>query len=63
MCPAARPDPNLGPVILNLAYDWAVLDSRSKPFIRLEFAEAVTIDELIGAEIAVGDNDEPPELP
>ena len=28
-------DPAEGPVILQCAYDWAVSDSRSKPFIRL----------------------------
>ena len=51
-------DPALGPVILQCAYDWAVDDSRSKPFIRLEFASPFVIDELIGGELAYDADDE-----
>ena len=51
-------DPALGPVILQCAYDWAVDDSRSKPFIRLEFASPFVIDELIGGELAYDAEDE-----
>ena len=53
-------DPALGPVILQCAYDWAVDDSRSKPYIRLEFEEAMVLDQLIGAEIAYDSESEQP---
>ena len=56
-------DPALGPIILQCAYDWAVDDSRSRPYVRLEFADAIVIDQLIGAEIASTSDDQPPELP
>ena len=57
-------DPAEGPVILQCAYDWAVSDSRSKPFIRLEFANPIMIDQLIGAELAYNsESEQPPELP
>ena len=35
-----------------MADDWAVDDSRSKPYIRVEFASPFMIDELIGGEFA-----------
>ena len=56
-------DPAEGPVILQCAYDWAVDDSRSRPFIRLEFASPMIIDQLIGAELAYNaESETQPEL-
>lgn len=45
-------DPALGPIMLSCAYDWAVEDSRTAPYIRLEFGSPMMIDQLIGGEIA-----------
>ena len=57
-------DPAEGPVILQCAYDWAVDDSRSRPFIRLEFSSPMIIDQLIGAELAYNaEAEEQPTLP
>ena len=57
-------DPAEGPVILQNAYDWAVFDSRSRPYIRLEFASPMMINQLIGAELAYdSESEQPPELP
>ena len=44
------------------AFDSRVVsqDSRSKPYIRLEFAESMVIDQLIGAEIAYDSESEQP---
>ena len=52
------------PLTLFMAYDWAVTDSKTMPFVKLEFVTAVVIDQLIGAEIAMGgDDDDPVEVP
>lgn len=45
-------DPALGPVKLNMGYDFIIGDSRTKPIIKLSFALPVVIDQLIGATAA-----------
>lgn len=61
-------DPALGPVKLNMGYDFFIGNSRTKPIIKLSFATSVVIDQLIGATAAPvpseeGDEEVVPDVP
>ena len=51
-------------MILNCAYDWAVDDSHSRPYIRLEFEQPMVLEQVIGGVLAFNEEtEEQPELP